>query len=124
MFIKEIIKGEKIRVSIPLTRGSEKIRIKKRPITNDYGMSVATRSKPLTNSCYVEWQIGYDIIIKDKEKIKLTTLPNLIFVGANGAKKTLYELSEYIKYFYDWEIITKDELLKIKTFLEKKNLLL
>ena len=65
----------------------------------------------------MEWQIGYDVIKADTEKLAKTTLKNFSFIGANGKEKTLYELSEYIKYFYDWGIISKEKLDDIKSYL-------
>lgn len=106
-----------IDVAIPLTNGTGKTRIKERSILNEYGIPVATKQKPFSQKCYIEWQIGYDVKIKDEEKAKLTTIKDLTFTGASGETKYLYELSEYIKYFYDWGVITKEELLSIKNYL-------
>ena len=118
MFITEI-KNNNIKVAIPLTKGTEKTRIKKRSILNEYGIPVSTKVEPLTQSCYVEWQIGYDVVKSDKEKLEKTTLKDFSFIGANGKEKTLYELSEYIKYFYDWKVISKDALINIRDYLNK-----
>jgi len=51
--------------------------------------------------------------------LKLTTLKDFNFIGANGKNKTLYELSEYIFYFYKWGIITKQVLENVKNFLNQ-----
>lgn len=118
MFIKEIKKNE-IKVAIPLTKGTDKTRIKKRSILNEYGIPVSTKSEPFTQSCYVEWQIGYDVITSDTEKLEKTTLKDLRFIGANGKEKALYELSEYIKYFYDWKVISKESLINIENYLKQ-----
>ncbi|MGL2667914.1 R.Pab1 family restriction endonuclease [Helicobacter pylori] len=63
-----------IEVSIPLTSISGKARVKIRHAFSDYGISTATRKIPFSLKHYVEWQIGYDVPIKDKEKLELTTL--------------------------------------------------
>lgn len=118
MFIKEI-KNKEIKVAIPLTKGTEKTRIKRRSILNEYGIPVSTKTEPFTQSCYVEWQIGYDVIKADIEKLEKTTLKDFSFIGANGKEKTLYELSEYIKYFYDWKVISKESLISIKNYLQQ-----
>ena len=110
---------KEINVLIPLTAPSGKIRIKQRSILNEYGIPFASRQNKFNQSCYVEWQIGYDIVINDKEKLKNSTLQNINFIGANGKEKVLYELSEYIYYFYKWNIISKTELEYIKNFVEK-----
>lgn len=117
MYIQNLNNNE-IHVAIPLTNGTGKTRIKKRSILNEYGIPVSTKSEPFNQNCYVEWQIGYDIITSDKIKLENTTLKDLCFIGANGKEKTLYELSEYIYYFYKWNLISKENLLGIKDYLE------
>lgn len=117
MYIKEF-GDQKIKVAIPLTKGTEKTRIKKRSILNEYGVPVSTKSEKFTQSCYVEWQIGYDVVTSEADKLERTTLKNLRFIGANGKEKALYELSEYIKYFYDWGVVSKQSLLDVKNYLQ------
>ncbi len=111
--------NQKILVRIPLTANSGKIRIKKRSIINEYGIPFATKQIPFGLDSYVEWQIGYDAWIKDDKKITDTTLPNFAFTGANGKDKALYELSEYIYYFYRWGSIKKEILMDILDYLRK-----
>lgn len=100
ILIKE--KEHKIQVPILLTAVSGKIRIKNRSILNEYGAPVATRRDGFALSNYVEWQIGYDVVKKEVNKLTKSSLPETEFVGANGKSKALYELSEYIWYFYKW----------------------
>lgn len=114
MYIKNIIEQESIVVAIPLTTQTEKTRIKKRCILNQYGVPVATRSVPITQDCYVEWQIGYDVVVAEEEKLSLSTLKNVRFIGANGKEKAFYELSEYTWYFTKWGLISKNELELLK----------
>ncbi len=118
MWINSLNKTEKtISIAIPLTKGTDKTRIKRRSYFNEYGIPVSTKKEPFSQSCYVEWQIGYDVITNDVEKIERTTIKNKTFVGANGKEKTLYELSEYIYYFFKWGVIKKCELEEIKSYL-------
>ena len=114
--ISELNPKEKfIKISIPLTKSSGKIRVKQRNKFCEYGVPVATRKNNITANCYVEWQIGYDVVIDDDKKE--TTLTDRTFISSNGKTKNLFELSECIKYFYDWGIISKDELLGIRKYL-------
>ena len=115
MYIKSKNDKDTIVVSIPLTTQTEKTRIKRRSILNQYGLPVATRSENITQDCYVEWQIGYDVVVSETEKLAKTTLKNYRFEGANGKEKALYELSEYVYYFLKWGIINKKELLELKS---------
>jgi hypothetical protein len=108
ILIKE--KEHKIEVPILLTAVSGKIRIKNRSMVNEYGTPVAVRRDGFTLSNYVEWQIGYDVVKKEEDKLAESSLPDTEFIGANGKTKALYELSEYIWYFYKWGIIRKKEL--------------
>ncbi|MFA7170289.1 MAG: R.Pab1 family restriction endonuclease [Candidatus Paceibacterota bacterium] len=108
----------KIRVPISLTAVSGKIRIKNRSIVNEYGTPVAVKKNAFTLSCYVEWQIGYDVVKKETEKLADSSLPETEFIGANGKIKALYELSEYIWYFYKWEIISKNDLENVIDYLD------
>ena len=59
----------KIEVPILLTAVSGKIRIKNRSIVNEYGTPVAVRRDGFALSNYVEWQIGYDVVKKETEKL-------------------------------------------------------
>ncbi|RVZ75291.1 R.Pab1 family restriction endonuclease [Helicobacter pylori] len=109
-----------IGIFIPLTLISGKVRVKIRHAFSDYGISTATRTIPFSLKHYVEWQIGYDVPIKDKEKFELTTLKDekYHFSGANGKTKTLYELSEIIYYAKQLGLISLKYLEKQKQFIE------
>jgi len=115
ILIKEL--EHKIKVPILLTSVSGKIRIKNRSIVNEYGTPVAVRRDGFALSNYVEWQIGYDVVKKKTEKLAESSLPNTEFTGVNGKVKALYELSEYIWYFYKWTIISKEELEDVINYL-------
>lgn len=119
MFIRTIdCNAKTLAVAIPLTNGTGKTRVKQRSFFNEYGIPVSTRTKPFTQYCYIEWQIGYDIAIDNAAKLELTSIKDRRFVGANGKNKTLYELSEYIFYFHKWGIVSTEQLLEIKNFLQ------
>nr|WP_231624397.1 R.Pab1 family restriction endonuclease [Helicobacter pylori] len=111
-----------IEVSIPLTSISGKVRVKIRHAFSDCGISTATRKIPFSLKHYVEWQIGYDVPIKDKEKFELTTLKDekYHFLGANNRVKTLYELSEIIDYAKRLGLISLENLENTLKYLEKQ----
>ena len=122
MFDKE---NKRILVDIPLTTPTGKIRIKSRSMFYEYGNPHAAKSKPISQNNYVEWQIGYDLEDTKKNESK-SSLPHISFIAYNGKKKVLYELSEYLYYFYSWGMITSSELKSIIEFLselEEENLL-
>lgn len=106
-----------IKIPILLTAVSGKIRIKNRSILNEYGTPVAVKRDGFLLSNYVEWQIGYDVVKKETEKLAESSLPETEFIGANGKVKALYELSEYIWYFYKWNVIARAELESVITYL-------
>ncbi|WP_187831617.1 R.Pab1 family restriction endonuclease [Helicobacter pylori] len=111
-----------IEVSIPLTSISGKARVKIRHAFSDYGISTATRKIPFSLKHYVEWQIGYDVPIKDKEKFELTTLKDekYHFLGVNNKIKTLYKLSEMIYYAKQLVLISLENLENTLKYLEKQ----
>ncbi len=123
MSLIEIDNNKKvIEVSIPLTSISGKVHVKIRHAFSDYGISTATRKIPFSLKHYVEWQIGYDVPIKDKEKFELTTLKDekYHFLGANNKVKTLYELSEIIYYAKQLNLISLENLENTLKYLEKQ----
>ena len=120
MFDKE---NKKVLVDIPLTSPTGKIRIKSRSMFYEYGIPHATRTVPLTQNNYVEWQIGYDLKDKDRDR---SSLPHISFRAYNGTKKVLYELSEYLYYFYSWDVLASSELKDTAEFvsnLDEKDLI-
>ena len=109
----------KIFVEIPLTTQSGKVRVKARNSFYEYGLPVATRQTPFSQRHYIEWQIGYDADKNDSEKLDLTSLKESEFIGANGKRKALYELSEYLFYFAKWGIVSQNELDELLVFLKQ-----
>lgn len=127
MKINKVDKNKKnIEITIPLTSTQGKIRVKRRDVWYGYGNPVATRQQEFNNKCYIEWQIGYDVVINNKSKLELSTLPKKKFTGSNGKEKALYELSEYLYYFYKMDIISNKELRKLLEYInniDNKNLI-
>lgn len=111
---------KKIKIGIPITKPTGKIRIKERRSYTDFGIPVATRRKPFNRNMYVEWQIGYDVELNSK-RAALSTLnsDSLSFTAYNKKKKILYELSEYFYYFSKMGVITSDEIDSLIQFVEK-----
>ncbi|MCQ2934602.1 restriction endonuclease [Helicobacter pylori] len=109
-----------IEVSIPLIMypksNHNHIRIK-----SDY-LTIKKKEEKFLPTHYVEWQIGYDVPIKDKEKFELTTLKDekYHFLGANNKVKTLYELSEIIYYAKRLGLISLENLENTLKYLEKQ----
>lgn len=91
-----VAKGE-LKVMLPLTKPTGKIRIKERSFFGDYGLPVAGRSQNIGLTNYVEWQIGYDLLANSKNKSK-TALQDSTFTNYKGKCKYAYELSEILYY--------------------------
>lgn len=96
----------------PLTKASGKIRIKERLTFGEYGIPVAPLQTVITKSHYIEWQIGYDT---------LSTNEQYHFIGYNGKKKIIYELSEFINFGYLQNLISKQDLLNLQNFIQNNN---
>lgn len=86
-------------VNLPMTKPTGKIRIKRRSFFAQYGEPVAPRQAALSQTCYVEWQIGYDLLSTNENKGK-TSLQFQTFRNYKGENKYAYELSEVLFYAY------------------------
>lgn len=112
-------KNKEIYTNIPLTTTSGKIRIKRRSMILDYGIPHASKQKEFLQNNYIEWQIGYDVVADDSEKLNLTTIPQHRFIAYNNKEKALYELSEYVYYLVKWQLISITQIEKIISFLQE-----
>lgn len=101
-----------MRYKIPLTKTSGKIRIKERLTFGEYGMPIAPTKTIISRSHYLEWQIGYDSLALDKD---------YDFIGYNGKKKKLYELSEFINFGFLQNFISRQDLLNLQNFIKNNN---
>lgn len=121
------IKENNILLIIPATNAG-KLRFKKRKNRLDFGETFSTRECIFDDQTYLEWQIGYDVPIKDVEEGKKDTkLTSKYFVGSNGKRKYPYELSEIFYGAMELGFISKKEvenLLKAiggyKSFIDEK----
>lgn len=113
----KVIAGEDLFVNLPMTKPTGKIRVKKRSFFAEYGEPIAPRQVPLSQSCYVEWQIGYDLLATPENEDK-TTIQRFVFRNYKGENKYCYELSELVYYarkaglINDVEIKTTYEAIK------------
>lgn len=96
-------------VNLPLTKPTGKVRVKRRSYFAEYGEPIAPRQCSITQSLYVEWQIGYDLKASDENKGK-TSLPQLEFQNYKGEIKCCYELSEILYYAYKLKLISVKEI--------------
>ncbi len=112
-----------------LPKNDGKFRFKIRFNNFSFGESFATTTKPFTDKVYLEWQIGYDALIKDtivgkdeKKSKKHTSLTNISFKGFNKKDKYLYELSEIFFFLFKNNIISsnfiEDLIKEIKSYKE------
>lgn len=121
------IEENNILLTIPATNAG-KFRFKKRKNRLDFGEIFSTRECPFDEQTYLEWQIGYDVPIKDVEDGKKETkLTSKHFVGSNGKTKYPYELSEIFYKAMELEFITKkevknllNEIRRYKSFIDEK----
>ena len=89
-------------VRLPLTAISGKARLKRRTCFSHYGEPFAPSEVPMSLETYMEWQIGYDALVKEVEKGKKeTSLMCMSFENYKGEKKYAFELSEVL--YYAWE---------------------
>lgn len=125
--VEYIVKDKNILLVIPATNAG-KFRFKKRKNRLDFGETFSTRECCFDDGTYLEWQIGYDIPVKDVEDGKgETKLNKKHFIGSNGKEKYPYELSEIFFKAMELELITKkevedllNEIRKYKSFIDEK----
>jgi len=121
------VKENNILLTIPATNDG-KFRFKKRKNRLDFGEIFSTRECLFDEQTYLEWQIGYDVPIKDVENGKKETkLTSKHFVGSNKKIKYPYELSEIFYKAMELEFITKkevenllSEIKRYKSFIDEK----
>lgn len=107
-------------LEIPLiTHG--KFRCKNRNGINSYGVSFGSRTKPMGENSYLEWQIGYDANISNQQKESILNRKELYFIGANGKTKYPYELSEILYYLCKNNLIVENELLNLIDIVKSSN---
>ncbi|OPX28023.1 MAG: hypothetical protein B1H08_06720, partial [Candidatus Omnitrophica bacterium 4484_171] len=108
--MKYVVRENDICLIIPATNAG-KFRFKKRKNKLDFGETFSTRELPFDDQTYLEWQIGYDVPVKDVEKGKKgTNLTTKYFIGSNGKKKYPYELSEIFYKSMELGFISKEEV--------------
>ncbi len=104
------IKENNILITIPATNDG-KFRFKKRENRLDFGKTFSTRKGIFDYQTYLEWQIGYDVPIKDVEAGKKgTKLTSKHFIGSNGKTKYPYELSEVFYEAMKLEFVSIEEV--------------
>jgi hypothetical protein len=118
-----------IKIILPLTSHSSKIRVKKRKDIFYQGIPLATRQEKITSDCYFEWQISYDLKETNSnfDKFHKLTLNKIKIVDKkeNPTDRYIYELSDLLveilrKGFVDLNYIRKllKEVENEKKFIE------
>lgn len=111
MDIRYEAKDGAIRLFIPASNDG-KFRFKKRANHLEFGNTFSTRGESFDNQTYLEWQIGYDVTVKDFEDGKKSTeLDKVSFIGSNGKKKYPYELSEIVFKSIEIGILSVEDVL-------------
>src|SRR5213080_934628 len=118
-----------IKVILPLTTHSSKIRVKKRKDIFYQGTPLATRQEKITSDCYFEWQISYDLKETNRKFAELhkLTLNKIKIVNENKqpTDRHIYKLSDLLaeivrKGFIDLNYLKKllQEVQNEKKFIE------
>ncbi len=121
-------KNSEILLNIPAAK-SFGYRFKKRKNRIEFGKAFATRTDLFDDDSYLEWQIGYDIPMKDVQSGEKKTILKRTFTSNKGKKKYPYELPEIFYIAMQRNLITKkdvigllEEITKYKSFIEKKDI--
>ncbi len=101
------VKAGRIEITVPASNAG-KFRFKKRDHNFDFGETFSTRAEPFDKKTYLEWQIGYDVIVREVQDGNAeTSLIRESFYGANGKEKYPFELSELFCYAIEQDLISK-----------------
>lgn len=105
--------GDSIRVRLPLTDVTGKVRVKEQT-PGGFGIPVAPTKVSLGTNDYIEWQIGYDIPTTNSPSV----VPQLRF-QRNGETKYGHELSKIIFEAVQMGILSTNDLIREIQKLEK-----
>lgn len=117
------IKNNKVYINIPI-KNKGKFRWKNRKTINDYGEGFSTDKIPYSPESYIEWQIGYDVPVKDYLKdptAKPTVLNDLIFTNLKGVEKHPYELSEFLVAMIEAKLVSEKEVAALLSEIAKSS---
>lgn len=106
------IKNNKVYINVPV-KNKGKFRWKTRKDVNQYGEGFSTNEVPYSNESYIEWQIGYDVPVKNFNKdpfAKPTVLNDLKFTSLRGVEKHPYELSEFLVAMIEAGLVTENDI--------------
>lgn len=98
--------GDSVRVRLPLTAVTGKVRVKEKTPTG-FGVPVAPTRTPLDAGDYIEWQIGYDIPNTNSPSV----VPQLKF-RRNGEMKYGHELSKIIFDAVQLRLLSTNDLVR------------
>lgn len=105
-----LIKEKNIWLVIPAAN-YRKFRFKRRKNRLDFGETFSTRKCLFDEEAYLEWQIGYDIPVKDvKAGVMNTKLNKKSYIASNGKVKYPYELSEIFYAAIKLGLVSKEEV--------------
>jgi hypothetical protein len=105
--------GESIRVRLPLTDVTGKVRVKEQT-SDGFGIPVAPSRTALGEKHYLEWQIGYDIPNTNSPSL----VPEITFIR-NGETKHGHELSKIIFEAMRLGILSTNDLIREVEALKK-----
>ena len=106
---KVCVADNELKVILPLTKPTGKIRIKERSFFGEYGLPVAGRTQNLGLKNYVEWQIGYDLLFNAFNREK-TSLQDSTFINYKQECKYAYELSEILYYSVKHDLLSIEQI--------------
>lgn len=98
-----------LKVVLPMTQPTGKIRIKERSFFAEYGVPVAARQVCLGMNHYVEWQIGYDLLANSENEAR-TSLAAFPFRNYKQEEKFAYELSELLYYSWKKDLLSEKQI--------------
>ena len=94
-------------VELPINTPKGKARVKRREHPSDFGRIISACSNPLERTDFIEWQVSYDLEVKNAEQ---TTLPDKQFTNHDEKQKFPAGLSEIVFWAKTFGFLTDDEI--------------
>jgi len=109
------IENSTLKIKLPLTQPTSKVRVKQRANIFEAGIPVAPRQRKFTPDLYLEWQIAYDTEDKSKSVQHILYPRHKINDGSHKEKST-FELTDLLWEAIACGLLPKEKINELITF--------
>lgn len=109
------IENSTLKIKLPLTQPTSKVRVKQRTNILEAGIPIAARQRNFTPDLYLEWQIAYDTEDKSKSVQQILYTRHKINDGSHKQKST-FELTDLLWEAIACGLLPKEKINELRTF--------